>query len=88
MKHEVFCSWAQPRPLGTLQSRQTSVSNCRDMGDGMGRELVDLEIIWNKTKHDVKVPLDSTGSELKQKIHLITGLLPAMQKVMYKGLGP
>ncbi|XP_007652831.1 ubiquitin domain-containing protein UBFD1 isoform X1 [Cricetulus griseus] len=55
---------------------------------GAGRELVDLKIIWNKTKHDVKVPLDSTGSELKQKIHSITGLPPAMQKVMYKGLVP
>ncbi|XP_006230251.1 ubiquitin domain-containing protein UBFD1 isoform X1 [Rattus norvegicus] len=67
---------------------QASVSNGEDAGGGAGRELVDLKIIWNKTKHDVKVPLDSTGSELKQKIHSITGLPPAMQKVMYKGLVP
>jgi hypothetical protein len=52
---------------------QASVSNGEDAGGGAGRELVDLKIIWNKTKHDVKVPLDSTGSELKQKIHAITG---------------
>ncbi|XP_035877277.1 ubiquitin domain-containing protein UBFD1 isoform X3 [Phyllostomus discolor] len=68
---------------------QASVSNGEDAGGGGGgRELVDLKIIWNKTKHDVKFPLDSTGSELKQKIHSITGLPPAMQKVMYKGLVP
>uniref|UniRef100_A0A8C5JX49 Ubiquitin domain-containing protein UBFD1 n=1 Tax=Jaculus jaculus TaxID=51337 RepID=A0A8C5JX49_JACJA len=67
---------------------QASVSNGEDAGGGAERELVDLKIIWNKTKHDVKVPLDSTGSELKQKIHSITGLPPAMQKVMYKGLVP
>lgn len=67
---------------------QASVSNGEDAGGGAGRELVDLKIIWNKTKHEVKVPLDSTGSELKQKIHSITGLPPAMQKVMYKGLVP
>lgn len=52
---------------------QASVSNGEDAGGGAGRELVDLKIIWNKTKHDVKFPLDSTGSELKQKIHAITG---------------
>lgn len=56
---------------------QASVSNGEDAGGGAGRELVDLKIIWNKTKHDVKVPLDSTGSELKQKIHSITGILAA-----------
>lgn len=52
---------------------QASVSNGEDAGGGAGQELVDLKIIWNKTKHDVKFPLDSTGSELKQKIHSITG---------------
>lgn len=52
---------------------QASVSNGEDAGGGADRELVDLKIIWNKTKHDVKFPLDSTGSELKQKIHSITG---------------
>lgn len=56
---------------------QASVSNGEDAGGGAGRELVELKIIWNKTKHDVKVPLDSTGSELKQKIHSITGILGA-----------
>lgn len=57
---------------------QASVSNGEDAGGGAGRELVDLKIIWNKTKHDVKFPLDSTGSELKQKIHSITGIPRAL----------
>lgn len=64
------------QPPGDLVA-QASVSNGEDAGGGAGRELVDLKIIWNKTKHDVKVPLDSTGSELKQKIHSITGILGA-----------
>ncbi|KAF2985605.1 hypothetical protein EK904_005115 [Melospiza melodia maxima] len=53
-----------------------------------GRELVELKVIWNKNKYDVKFCLDSTGAELKQKIHSLTGLPPAMQKVMFKGLLP
>lgn len=61
---------------------QASVSNGEDAGGGAGRELVDLKIIWNKTKHDVKVPLDSTGSELKQKIHSITGILGADNQLL------
>ncbi|XP_038618327.1 ubiquitin domain-containing protein UBFD1 isoform X2 [Tachyglossus aculeatus] len=71
---------------GDTASAQASVSN----GDEAeaGKELVDLKIIWNKNKYDVKFPLDNTGAELKQKIHSITGLPPAMQKVMFKGLLP
>lgn len=63
---------APAQPPGD-SAAQASVSNGEDAGGGGGRELVDLKIIWNKTKHDVKFPLDSTGSELKQKIHSITG---------------
>jgi hypothetical protein len=61
---------------------QASVSNGEDAGGGVGKELVDLKIIWNKTKHDVKVPLDSTGSELKQKIHSITGIRGADTRLL------
>ncbi|XP_014108195.1 PREDICTED: ubiquitin domain-containing protein UBFD1 isoform X1 [Pseudopodoces humilis] len=65
---------------------QASVSN--GGGEDSGRELVELKVIWNKNKYDVKFCLDSTGAELKQKIHSLTGLPPAMQKVMFKGLLP
>ncbi|XP_041133545.1 ubiquitin domain-containing protein UBFD1-like isoform X3 [Polyodon spathula] len=59
---------------------QTSVSN--------GKEAVDLKIIWNKNKYDLRIPLDGTGASLKERIHSLTGLPPSMQKVMYKGLLP
>ncbi|XP_059894295.1 ubiquitin domain-containing protein UBFD1 [Gadus macrocephalus] len=52
------------------------------------QEMVDLKIIWNKIKYDLKIPLDSSGAKLKEAIHSLTGLPPAMQKVMYKGLLP
>lgn len=49
-----------------------SVSNGGDAESG--KELVELKVIWNKNKYDVKFCLDSTGAELKQKIHTLTGL--------------
>uniref|UniRef100_A0A7M4EXT1 Ubiquitin family domain containing 1 n=1 Tax=Crocodylus porosus TaxID=8502 RepID=A0A7M4EXT1_CROPO len=57
-------------------------------GAGPGQELVELRIIWNKTKYDVRFPLDGSGAALKQQIQALTGLPPAMQKVMFKGLVP
>lgn len=65
---------------------QPSVSNGGD--SELAKELVELKVIWNKNKYDIKFPVDSTGAELKQKIHSLTGLPPAMQKVMFKGLLP
>uniref|UniRef100_A0AAY4CRB8 Ubiquitin-like domain-containing protein n=2 Tax=Denticeps clupeoides TaxID=299321 RepID=A0AAY4CRB8_9TELE len=56
--------------------------------DDEGKEMVELKIIWNKNKYDLKIPLDGTGAKLKERIHSLTGLPPAMQKVMYKGLLP
>ncbi|XP_017563016.2 ubiquitin domain-containing protein UBFD1 isoform X1 [Pygocentrus nattereri] len=63
-----------------------AVSNGEDSDEG--KEMVELKIIWNKNKYDLKIPLDGTGAKLKEKIHTLTGLPPAMQKVMYKGLLP
>lgn len=81
---------------GTEQTSQTdgenssasvpNVSNGDDSDEG--KEMVELKIIWNKNKYDLKIPLDGTGAKLKEKIHTLTGLPPAMQKVMYKGLLP
>ncbi|KAJ8364094.1 hypothetical protein SKAU_G00129250 [Synaphobranchus kaupii] len=53
-----------------------------------GKEMVDLKIIWNKNKYDLKISLDGTGANLKERINSLTGLPPSMQKVMYKGLLP
>ncbi|XP_062306762.1 ubiquitin domain-containing protein UBFD1 [Osmerus eperlanus] len=67
-------------------TQDPTVSNGDDTDDG--KEMVDLKIIWNKNKYDLKIPLDGTGAKLKERIHSLTGLPPAMQKVMYKGLLP
>uniref|UniRef100_UPI00358F5D53 ubiquitin domain-containing protein UBFD1 isoform X3 n=1 Tax=Myxine glutinosa TaxID=7769 RepID=UPI00358F5D53 len=53
---------------------------------GSDKEQVDIKIVYNKSKFDVKVSLDDTGASLKSLIHTLTGVPPAMQKVMYKGL--
>ncbi|XP_073409666.1 ubiquitin domain-containing protein UBFD1 isoform X1 [Dendrobates tinctorius] len=73
------CSSAQLEEDGAFSNGGDSESD---------KELVEFKIIWNKNKYDVKLPLDSTGASLKQKIHTLTGLPPAMQKVMFKGLLP
>ncbi|XP_031462418.1 ubiquitin domain-containing protein UBFD1 [Phasianus colchicus] len=75
-----------PRGDGCRTEPPGAVSNGSDAESG--QELVELRVIWNKNKYDVKFCLDSTGADLKQKIHSLTGLPPAMQKVMFKGLLP
>ncbi|XP_072204967.1 ubiquitin domain-containing protein UBFD1 [Excalfactoria chinensis] len=75
-----------PRSEGCRSAQPGAVSNGSDAESG--QELVELRVIWNKNKYDVKFRLDSTGADLKQKIHSLTGLPPAMQKVMFKGLLP
>ncbi|XP_068434494.1 ubiquitin domain-containing protein UBFD1 [Clinocottus analis] len=67
-------------------TQDSSISNGDDAD--ADKEKVDLKIIWNKNKYDLKIPIDNTGAQLKEKIHSLTGLPPAMQKVMYKGLLP
>ncbi|XP_057717405.1 ubiquitin domain-containing protein UBFD1 isoform X3 [Corythoichthys intestinalis] len=71
----------------TATQDSSSISNGNDNTEEEG-EMVDLKIIWNKIKYDLRIPLESTGARLKEKIHSLTGLPPAMQKVMYKGLVP
>ncbi|XP_072225078.1 ubiquitin domain-containing protein UBFD1 [Leuresthes tenuis] len=71
---------------GNSTTQDSSISNGDDADDNL--ETVDLKIIWNKNKYDLKIPVDSTGAKLKERIHSLTGLPPAMQKVMYKGLLP
>ncbi|XP_010793435.1 ubiquitin domain-containing protein UBFD1 isoform X2 [Gymnodraco acuticeps] len=71
---------------GDATTQDSNISNGDDTDDE--REKVDLKIIWNKNKYDLKIPIDNTGAQLKEKIHSLTGLPPAMQKVMYKGLLP
>lgn len=58
---------------GDPSDSQASVSNGSD--SEMEKELVEIKVIWNKNKYDLKFPLDSTGADLKQKIHSLTGEL-------------
>lgn len=55
---------------------EASVSNGGEAE--MEKELVELKIIWNKNKYDLKFPLDSTGADLKLKIHSLTGEKPPL----------
>jgi len=50
------------------------------------KELVDFKVIYNKQKFDISFPFDDTVATLKQHIQVLTGVPPAMQKVMFKGL--
>ncbi|KAL3875359.1 hypothetical protein ACJMK2_033315 [Sinanodonta woodiana] len=47
---------------------------------------VDFKIIFNKQKYDVIFPLDNTVAKLKEHVQDLTGVPPAMQKIMFKGL--
>lgn len=56
---------------GNATTQDSSISN----GDNIDekQEMVDLKIIWNKIKYDLKIPVDSTGAKLKESIHSLTG---------------
>lgn len=55
----------------TSTSQVSAVSNGDDSEEG--KEMVELKIIWNKNKYDLKIPLDGTGAKLKERIHTLTG---------------
>lgn len=56
---------------GNATTQDSSISNGDDADDQ--QEKVDLKIIWNKNKYDLKIPVDSTGATLKERIHSLTG---------------
>lgn len=57
---------------GDTTTQDSSISNGDDADDD-DKEMVDLKIIWNKNKYDLKIPVDSTGAKLKESIHSLTG---------------
>lgn len=63
-------------PQSEAPDLEASVSNGGEAE--MEKELVELKIIWNKNKYDLKFPLDSTGADLKLKIHSLTGEKPPL----------
>ncbi len=56
---------------GNTTTQDSSISNGDDADDK--QEMVDLKIIWNKNKYDLKIPVDNTGAKLKESIHSLTG---------------
>lgn len=56
---------------GNATTQDSSISNGDDADDK--QEMVDLKIIWNKNKYDLKIPVDDTGAKLKESIHSLTG---------------
>lgn len=52
-------------------TQDSSISNGDETDDK--QEMVDLKIIWNKNKYDLKIPVDSTGAKLKERIDKLTG---------------
>lgn len=55
----------------STSTQPPAVSNGEESDEG--KEMVDVKIIWNKNKYDLKIPLDGTGANLKEKIHSLTG---------------
>ncbi|XP_063961405.1 ubiquitin domain-containing protein UBFD1-like [Lytechinus pictus] len=49
-------------------------------------EVVEVKVMYNKKKYDVRIGVESTVAELKTEIQTATGVPPAMQKLMFKGL--
>lgn len=56
---------------GNATTQDSSISNGDNADDN--QEMVDLKIIWNKNKYDLKIPVDNTGAKLKESIHSLTG---------------
>lgn len=57
--------------VGNATTQESSISNGDEADEN--QELVDLKIIWNKKKYDLKIAVDSTGAKLKERIHSLTG---------------
>uniref|UniRef100_A0A023FSA3 Putative ubiquitin-specific protease n=1 Tax=Amblyomma parvum TaxID=251391 RepID=A0A023FSA3_AMBPA len=47
--------------------------------------VVPLVVMYNKRRYDVKVALSAKMSALKEELQRLTGVPPAMQKLIYKG---
>ena len=79
---DIFCEDdGKGEEAGTEQASHTDGENSSaqvaDVSNGddsdEGKEMVELKIIWNKNKYDLKIPLDGTGAKLKERIHTLTG---------------
>ena len=61
-------------------------ANKEETDEAARREEVALKVVHNKKRLDVSFALDGTVAELKQHLQPLTGIPPAMMKIMIKGL--
>lgn len=54
-------------------------------GEERQDSVVPLVVMYNKRRYDVKVALSAKMSALKEELQRLTGVPPAMQKLIYKG---
>ncbi|XP_014661801.1 PREDICTED: ubiquitin domain-containing protein UBFD1-like isoform X3 [Priapulus caudatus] len=63
----------------------SAITESGDMQEDVAnKEMVDFKVVFNKQRLDVSFPVDDKVSSLKAHIHKITGVTPAMQKLMFK----
>ncbi|KAL5473155.1 hypothetical protein EMCRGX_G027603 [Ephydatia muelleri] len=51
-----------------------------------GGETVSFKVVWKKQSYDITFNPDEKASKLKEHLQTLTGIPPAMMKLMYKGL--
>ncbi|XP_065301556.1 ubiquitin domain-containing protein UBFD1-like isoform X2 [Dermacentor albipictus] len=69
-----------------VASKQQSLQEEDGKEEGGEEEsAVPLVVMYNKRRYDVKVALSAKMAKLKEEIQKLTGVPPAMQKLIYKG---
>ncbi|XP_064118194.1 ubiquitin domain-containing protein UBFD1-like isoform X1 [Macrobrachium nipponense] len=78
----------EPSPETTLQpcDEKDEKPDTTDNQNIAGGETVSFKLIYSKQKYDIEFPVDNTIKQLKEHLSSIINVLPAMQKVMIKGL--
>ncbi|XP_068248670.1 ubiquitin domain-containing protein UBFD1-like isoform X2 [Palaemon carinicauda] len=78
----------EPSPESTLQpsDEKDDKPDTTDSQNIAGGETVSFKLIYSKQKYDIEFPVDNTIKQLKEHLSSIINVLPAMQKVMIKGL--
>ncbi|KAL1443543.1 hypothetical protein MTO96_045967, partial [Rhipicephalus appendiculatus] len=69
----------------TLMADKQQSSQEEDGKEGEEANAVPLVVMYNKRRYDVQVSLSAKMAKLKEEIQKLTGVPPAMQKLIYKG---
>ncbi|XP_075558104.1 uncharacterized protein LOC142590121 isoform X1 [Dermacentor variabilis] len=70
--------------LGASKQQSLQEEDGKEEG-GEEESAVPLVVMYNKRRYDVKVALSAKMAKLKEEIQKLTGVPPAMQKLIYKG---